>query len=242
MPGAVVDVSAASYPVAFAAGFVSFASPCVLALVPGYLSFISGVSYDELAVRTREVTLATVAFVAGFAAVFTLFGVSAALIGHSLTRDRDLLNVVGGIMLIAMGAAMVLLPRVGLLQGDRHLRLSRRPTTLAGAGLAGAVFAAGWTPCIGPILGTILSYAAPTGSPALGATLLFTYSMGLGIPFLLSGLFFTRTLTAFRRVRRHWNLVNTAGAAVIAAVGVLVLTGRLELITQKLSNVGFQGI
>lgn len=239
---AVVDFSLASYATAFAAGFVSFASPCVLALVPGYLSYVSGVSFDEISTKTREVTISTAAFVAGFAAVFTLFGVSAALLGQSLTRNKDTLNLVGGIMLIVMAVAMVVLPRLGLFQSDRHLRLSRRPTTLVGAAIVGAVFAAGWTPCIGPFLGSILSVAAPTGSPTLGGSLLFTYSMGLGIPFLLSGLFFTRALSAFQRVRRHWNVVNTAGAVVIAGVGVLVLTGRLELITRELAGVGFQGI
>ncbi|MEW6583019.1 MAG: cytochrome c biogenesis protein CcdA, partial [Actinomycetota bacterium] len=240
--GSVVDFSIASYATAFAAGFVSFASPCVLALVPGYLSYISGVSYDDLAVKTREVTAATAAFVAGFACVFTLFGVSAALLGHSLTRDKDTLNVVGGVMLITMAVLMLALPRLGWLQSDRHLKLARKPTTLVGAGLAGAVFAAGWTPCIGPFLGSILSVAAPTQDPLLGGTLLFVYSMGLGIPFLMAGLFFTRTLGAFRRVRRHWTVVNTAGAVIVAAIGVLVLTGRLELITRQLSGVGFTGI
>jgi cytochrome c-type biogenesis protein len=238
----VVDFSLPTYATAFAAGFVSFASPCVLALVPGYLSYISGVTYDDLAVKTKEVTLATAAFVAGFATVFTLFGVSAALLGHSLTQDKDTLNRVGGILLIAMAALMLLLPRLGWLQSDKHLKLARKPTTLLGAGLAGAVFAAGWTPCIGPFLGSILSVAAPSQDPVLGGTLLFVYSMGLGIPFLLSGLFFTRMISAFRHVRKHWTIVNAAGAVVVAVIGVLVFTGQLELITRQLSGVGFTGI
>jgi cytochrome c-type biogenesis protein len=238
----VSDITAISFPVAFAAGFVSFASPCVLALVPGYLSFISGVSFDELGAKTRNVMIPTLAFVVGFSAIFTLFGASAALLGHSLTRDRDVLNVVGGILLITMAVGMLLLPRLGILQSDKHLHLARRPTTLIGAGLVGAAFAAGWTPCIGPILGSILTYAAPTGSPGLGAALLFTYSLGLAIPFLLSGLFFTRALSVFKKVRKHWTVVNAGAAVLIAVIGVLVLTGQLELITQRLSNVGFTGI
>ena len=236
-----VDFSIGSYSYAFAAGVVSFASPCVLALVPGYLSFISGVSYDDLAVKTREVALATLAFVAGFAVVFTLLGVSAALVGRSLTKDKDVLSLVGGIMLVVMGVAMVLLPRLGLFQADRHLRF-RKPTTLVGAGIAGSVFAAGWTPCLGPFLGSALGVALPSGSPALGGSMLFVYSMGLGIPFLLAGLFFTRTLSAFQIVRKHWTAINVVGATILVAVGVLVLTGKLELITRELSGVGFQGI
>jgi cytochrome c-type biogenesis protein len=236
------DVTAIDFPVAFAAGFVSFVSPCVLALVPGYLCFISGVSFDQLGSRVRHVVWPTVAFVAGFGAVFTLSGASVALLGRSLKAESGLLNPLGGALLIAMGIAMVILPRLGWLQGERRLHLSRRPTTLVGAGLAGGAFAIGWTPCIGPILGSILAYAAPTGSPALGASLLFVYSLGLGIPFLLSGLFFTQALGLFRRVRSRWALINASAAAVFVVLGVLVATGQLELITQRLSAVGFSGL
>lgn len=236
------EISALSYPVAFAAGFVSFASPCVLALVPGYLCFISGVSFDELGSRTRDVLTPTIAFVLGFSLMFTAFGASAGLVGYSLTQDQDTLNLVAGALLIAFGLAMVALPRLGLLQADRRLQTMRRPTTLVGAGLVGAAFAVGWTPCIGPILGSILTFAAPTGSPGLGASLLLTYSLGLGIPFLLAGLFVTRTMTAFRWVRDRWTVVNATAAVLVVGVGVLVATGRFEVITQRLAGVGFQGI
>ncbi len=236
------DISALSYPVAFAAGFVSFASPCVLAVVPGYLSFISGVSFDELGTRTRDVMVPTIAFVAGFSLMFTAYGASAGLIGYSLTEHQDFLNLAAGILLIVMGIAMVALPQFGLMQSERRLAMARRPTTLAGAAFVGAAFAVGWTPCIGPILGSILSYAAPTGSPGLGASLLFTYSLGLGIPFLLSGLFITRTMTAFRWMRDRWRVVNATAAAVFIMIGVLVATGRFEVITQRLAGVGFSGI
>ena len=231
------DISALSYPVAFAAGFVSFASPCVLALVPGYLTFISGVSFDELGSRTKDVMVPTVAFVLGFSLMFTAYGASAGLVGYSLTR-----NLVAGCLLIATGIAMVAFPRIGLMQTDRRLATARRPTTLVGAGLVGAAFAVGWTPCIGPILGSILTYAAPTGSPGIGATLLFTYSLGLGIPFLLSGLFVTRSLAAFRWLRDRWQLVNVMAATIFVLIGVLVATGRFEVITQRLSGMGFSGL
>lgn len=238
----VQDISALSYPVAFAAGFVSFASPCVLAVVPGYLSFISGVSFDELGSRTRDVLIPTAAFVFGFSLMFTAYGAGAGLIGHSLTENQETLNLVAGILLIAMGIAMVALPQFGLMQTERRITTARRPTTLVGASLVGAAFAVGWTPCIGPILASILSYAAPTGSPGLGASLLFTYSLGLGIPFLLSGLFVTRALAAFRWIRDRWRIVNATAAAVFIVIGFLVATGRFEIITQRLSGVGFTGI
>ncbi|MCU0307966.1 MAG: cytochrome c biogenesis protein CcdA [Thermoleophilia bacterium] len=236
------DITLLSFPVAFAAGFVSFASPCVLALVPGYLSFVSGVPADQIESRSRAVLWPTLAFVAGFSAMFTLFGASAALLGQSLATQRDTLNLIAGALLIGMGVAMIALPRAGLMQQDRHVRFSRRPTTLLGAGLVGAAFAAGWTPCIGPILGSILTYAAPTGSPALGATLLFTYSMGLAVPFLLAGLFMTRTLSTVKWLRDRWRLVNVAGATVMVVLGLMVATGQLEVISQRLSGIGFQGL
>jgi cytochrome c-type biogenesis protein len=236
------EISIVSFPVALAAGFVSFASPCVLALVPGYLSFVSGVSFDELGSRTRDVLAPTVAFVLGFSLVFTAYGAGAGLVGYSLTRDQDTLELVAGILLIAMGIAMVVLPRLGLLQTERRLASMRRPTTLVGGGLVGAAFAVGWTPCIGAVLGSILTFAAPTGSPGLGATLLLTYSLGLGIPFLLAGIFLTRTMAAFAWIRDRWTVVNAAGAVVVVGVGVLVATGHFEAITQRLAGVGFQGI
>lgn len=236
-----MEVSALSYPVAFAAGFVSFISPCVLAVVPGYLSFISGVSFDQLGARTRDVMAPTLAFVLGFSLMFTAYGAGAGLVGYSFTEDQDTLNLVAGILLIGMGLAMVALPRLGLFQAERMPHV-RRPTTLIGAGLVGSAFAVGWTPCIGPILGSILTYAAPTGSPGLGATLLLTYSLGLGIPFLLSGLFVTRALTAFRWMRDRWRVVNATAAAMFVVIGVLVATGRFEVITQRLSGVGFAGL
>jgi len=236
------QLSVVSLAVAFAAGFVSFASPCVLALVPGYLSFISGVPADQVEQRWKGVLRPTAAFVLGFAVMFALFGASAGLIGRSLARDREVLNLVAGIILVVFGIAMVLLPRTGWLQSDRHVRLSRRPETLVGAGLVGAAFAAGWTPCIGPILGSILTYTAPTGSPAAGALLLFVYSLGLGIPFLLAGIFLTQTLSASKWLRDRWYAVNAIGGALMVVIGIMVLTGNLERITQRLATIGFAGL
>ena len=237
----VQDVSALSYPIAFAAGFVSFASPCVLAVVPGYLTFISGVSFDELGARTKDVLVPTLAFVAGFSLIFTAYGAGAGLIGYSLAEDQNVLNVVAGVLLVAMGIAMVAFPQMGMMQTDRHMKMSQRPTTLVGAGLVGAAFAIGWTPCIGPILASILTYAS-TGSPGVGATLLLTYSIGRGIPFLLSGLFVTRTMSAFRWLRDRWRIVNATAAGVFIVIGFLVATGRFEVFAQRLSGMGFQGI
>lgn len=241
-----VDVGVLTYADALAAGFVSFASPCALALVPGYLAFVSGASYDEIAgtaggaVSTRAggVLRSTGAFVAGFAAMFTLWGAGAGYLGNSLSGDRDTINIVSGILLMAMGVLMIFLPRIGFLQGEKRLTLTRRPSTLLGIGLAGAAFAVAWTPCTGPFLGQVLTLAIPTESPGTGASLLFTYALGLGIPFLLAGLFMTQTMAISRKVRDHWTVINLVAGTVTIALGVLVATGRFTILTQKISNLG----
>ncbi len=244
MRGMAVDVNVLTYADALAAGFVSFASPCALALVPGYLSFVSGASYEELtgaatvAVRATSVVRTTGAFVAGFAAMFTLWGAGAGYLGNSLNGDRDTVNVVSGLLLIAMGILMVFLPRLRFLQGEKRLAIMKRPTTLAGVTLAGAAFAIAWTPCTGPFLGQVLSLAVPTESPKIGASLLFTYALGLGIPFLFAGLFLTQTMSISRKVRDHWRIINLVAGTITILLGILVATGRFTVITQKISGLG----
>lgn len=234
-----------TYADALAAGFVSFASPCALALVPGYLSFISGTSSGDVALaggavaaRTGTVTRATLAFIAGFAAMFTMWGAGAGYLGDALNGNRDVINVVSGGLLIVMGALMIALPYIGFLQGEKRVALVKRPSTLAGIAVAGAAFAIAWTPCTGPFLGQVLSLAVPTESPKIGASLLFTYALGLGIPFLLAGLFLTQTMAISRRVRDHWRVINLVAGIVTIGLGVLIATGRFTVITQRISGWG----
>ncbi len=241
------NVSVLTYADALAAGFVSFASPCALALVPGYLSFISGATSGAIAtapggtvaVRSRPVMTATGAFVAGLAIIFTLWGAGAGYLGNSLSGRRDTINLISGGLLIVMGLLMLTIPYLGFLQGERRLDLTRRPTTLGGVMLAGAAFAIAWTPCTGPFLGQVLTLAVPTESPRVGASLLFVYALGLGIPFLLAGLFMTQTLALSRRVRDHWRIITTVSGILTIAIGILIATGRFTLITQKISGLGF---
>jgi cytochrome c-type biogenesis protein len=238
-------VTVLTYADALAAGFVSFASPCALALVPGYLSFVSGASYQDLTaggstavIRAGSVVRATAAFVVGFAAMFTLWGAGAGYLGDSLNGNRDAINVVSGSLLVAMGILMIMLPYLGFLQGERRVTLMRRPSTLLGIAAAGAAFAIAWTPCTGPFLGQVLSLAVPTESPKLGASLLFTYAVGLGIPFLLAGLFLTQTMAISSKVRDHWRIINVVAGAITIALGILVATGRFTVLTQQISNLG----
>lgn len=166
----------------------SVSHPVAPAPVPRDLTLVPGVSSDELGSRTRGVMGPTLAFAVGFAAVLAMLGAGAGLIGHSPAQRRDTLNVVAGVLLIAFVPARIAAPRMGLPQADRRLAPVRRPTTLGGAGLAGAAFAVGRPPGIGPTPGSILAHAARTGPPCVGATPSFSSALGLGVPFPSSGL------------------------------------------------------
>lgn len=226
----------AAFAAAFAAGFVSFSSPCVLPLIPGYLSFVSGVGFDELGARTRRVTLATAAFVLGFTGMFVAFGAGAAWFGNVLLTQRRPLEIVAGSLVALAGLIYAGIPLPRALLAERRIELRSERQTVATASVAGVAFAIGWTPCIGPTLAAILALAASDGRPGQGAMLLGVYSLGLGVPFLLSGLLFTRTLGLIRMVRRHWRVVSLTSGALMIAFGVLLATGELVRLTTQLSR------
>lgn len=219
------------WPVAFLAGAVSFLSPCVLPLVPGYLSYMSGMSAaeDRVEVRTRRVLLVALAFVGGFTLVFVPLGATVSLLGSFLDDNRVLLTRIGGVFIIAMGLLFIGVVKVPFL--FREARFHPTPGAGTGGGfLMGASFAFGWSPCIGPVLGVILTMAAGQGSrggPLQGAALLGVYSMGLGLPFVLSGLGTARVEGALAWFRRHTRAVMTTSGALLIAMGVLFLTDRL---------------
>ncbi len=231
----------AAFVAAFAAGFVSFLSPCVLPLIPGYLSFVSGVSFDELGAQPRRVVTTTAAFVVGFGSMFVALGAGAAWFGGSLLENRRTLEIVAGGFIIVAGLVVAGLPLPHALLAEKRVHMAR-----AGGGgvltpaFAGVAFAVGWTPCIGPTLAGILALAASGGHPAQGAALLGVYSLGLGVPFLLFGLLFTRSLGLVRALRRHWRMVSAASGALLVAFGVLLATGELTRLTAGLSR--FTGI
>jgi cytochrome c-type biogenesis protein len=213
---------------AFAVGFVSFISPCVLPLVPGYLSAVSGVSLGELQRGERaRVLLPAVVFCLSFTVVFVALGMTATGLGSTLQDSRGTLDVVAGVVIVAMGVLFVLTPFVP--------RLNRewRPDTLiarAGSGgplIAGAAFAFAWTPCVGPTLGAILTAASVQGTVGEGALLLACYSAGLAVPFLLTAVAFTRATAAFRWLRDRWTIVTAVSGLVLIAMGILLLTGEL---------------
>jgi cytochrome c-type biogenesis protein len=234
----VIEFGPAAFATAFAAGFVSFTSPCVLPLVPGYLSYVSGVGVDELGANPRRVTVTTAWFVAGFATIFVAFGAGAAWFGSTLIEQRRLLEIAGGIFIIFAGLvfAGVRLP-ISLLS---ELRMSWPRVGRLTPALAGVAFGAGWTPCIGPTLAAILALSAGGASPGQGAVLLAVYAAGLGVPFLLFGLGFTRAIAVVELLRRHWRVVNVASGALLVVFGLLLATGELGELTSRLSR--FSGV
>lgn len=234
-----IEFGPEAFATAFAAGFLSFTSPCVLPLVPGYLSYVSGVGVDELGAQPRRVTVTTAWFVAGFAAMFVAFGAGAAWFGTALIENRRVLEIAAGIFIVFAGLVFA-----GARLPLKLLREVRLPWPRSGGplapSLAGVAFAVGWTPCVGPTLAAILALSAGGASPEQGAALLAVYALGLGVPFLLFGLAFTRAIGLTRVLRRHWRAVNVVSGLLLVGFGVLLATGELSQITSRLSR--FAGI
>ena len=218
------DLSVAAFFIALLGGVASFASPCVLPLLPAYLSFVSGLSVEETKKGNRKVLWGTLGFVLGFSTVFILLGAGFSFAG-ALVSNRQVLRYVGGGLLLLLGAVLVGLAVPRFMQRDVRPFLDKAPKGPAGAFLVGAGFALGWTPCVGPILGAILTMAAESGDPAAGALLLFAYSLGMGIPFMVAGLFVGWALRAFERIRRHMRVIQIISGVILIVYGALLLAG-----------------
>lgn len=213
---------------AIVAGFVSFSSPCCVPLVPGYLAYVSALPVSELGERdARRLTVrAAILFVAGFTVVFTALGVGATLVGSLFLRNQDTVVRFFGVIIVVMGLATMGVVRVPALTRERRIDLARVPRGPAFAFPMGMAFAAGWAPCIGPILATILATAAASGTVAWGAILLVFYSIGLGAPFVLLAFGFARAQRSLDWLRRNGRTIEVAGGALLVAVGVLFVSGR----------------
>jgi cytochrome c-type biogenesis protein len=222
-------------PLALAAGLVSFLSPCVLPLVPGYLSTVIGVTPADLrqGVGVRRVLVPSVLFIASFSAIFILLGLSATVIGSTLNQHKHVLEQVGGVVIVLLGAAFLASPFVGFLNFEWHPQGLLRLAGRGGPLLAGAAFAIAWTPCTSITLGAILTQAAVSSSAAHGALLLAFYSAGLAIPFLLIALAFERATNALGVVKRHFPVVIAVGGAVMIVLGLLILTGEFTILNSK---------
>jgi cytochrome c-type biogenesis protein len=223
-------------PVAVAAGLVSFFSPCVLPLVPGYLSYVTGFSAADLADaegrKRGRMLLGALLFVLGFTAVFVSGGALFGYFGSTLLSHRHTINVVMGVLTVLMGLAFA-----GLVPGisTRELRSHRRPAVgLVGAPALGVVFGVGWTPCIGPTMGSLQALSLNQASAGRGAFLMAVYCVGLGLPFVLAALAFRKAIGAFGFIKRHYQWVMRIGGAMLVAVGVLLITGGWDYLVNQL--------
>jgi cytochrome c-type biogenesis protein len=218
------------FAVAFAAGMLSFLSPCVLPLVPSYVSFVAGVGLEELEAGGREVKrtalVHSLIFVAGFSVVFIALGASASFLGQLLTDHRVWITRIGGVLVVLFGLHLLGVTPMRFLQRERRIHLQDKPLGWAGTFAVGLTFGAGWSPCIGPILGGILTYAAGREHLVEGVQLLAVYSAGLAIPFLLSAAALSWFLASFAKFRRYIPWVERASGALLVLVGMLLLSGQ----------------
>ncbi len=225
---------------AFAAGLVSFLSPCVLPLVPAYISFISGVSIEELKglnaadsalnVRKPSVMVNSLFFITGFSLVFILLGASATWLGALLSAKLSLLTKISGLIIIFLGVLKTGFIPTKFFYKDARFRLSKKKYGLAGALLIGASFAFGWTPCIGPILGGILAYAGTMEHVNQGVLLLLIYSLGMGIPFLLTAIGINKFFNLFGRIKKYLGILEISTGIVLIILGLMIFTNKLVLI------------
>ena len=230
------DMSNVSMGMAFIAGILSFVSPCVLPLVPAYLSFISGLSLEEIkGVEDRRrilfrVTVRVIAFILGFSAIFIVLGATATFLGQFLLSKLFIISKIAAVVIILFGLHMTGLFRISFLDVEKRFQGGSRPVGPFGAFLVGMAFAFGWTPCIGPILAGILVLAGTHESLWQGIFLLSVYSLGLGIPFLLTGIGINYFFGAFNWIKRHFRAIEIASGSLLIIVGLLIFTNRFQML------------
>jgi len=229
---------------AFSAGLLSFVSPCVLPLVPSYISYITGLSVEQLmdvGERSRfkkAIVLNALLFIAGFSSVFISFGASASLLGQLLITYQDHIRRIGGILIILFGLYLLGVLNFDFLKMEHRFQFRNRPAGYVGSFLIGVAFASGWTPCVGPVLGSILLYASTTDSLLDGVVLLSFYSLGLGLPLFLTALGVDRFLAYFREVRAYLWGVSTVSGVLLLIVGVMIYANSLTMITSFFERYG----
>lgn len=231
---------------AFIAGLLSFLSPCVFPLIPSYITYITGLSFADLQAehpthKVRQQTIIhSLLFIAGFTVVFVLLGASATFIGSFLDQYRDVVRKVGGILILTFGIHITGLIPIKMLLGEKRVTVHRKPAGYAGSFLVGLAFAAGWTPCIGPILGSILAVATTEETVYHGIALLLIYSLGLGLPFFLASLAMHQFLVFFNRFKKYIRIFEIITGVFLIIVGVLIFTNYLAVLA-KYTNILFGG-
>ena len=230
------DAPSIGIALAFTAGLLSFLSPCVLPLIPSYITFISGVSLDDVARSRRTAFVHSLLFVLGFTLIFLALGATATTLGRALGYYRDWIGRIGGALLIVFGLYMMGVFNVAAFQREKRFHVANKPAGYLGTVLVGLAFGAGWTPCIGPILGGVLTYTASSADLTRGLLLLFAYSMGLAVPFLLASLAIERFLAVFTRFRAGMVWVNRIAGVLLVAVGLLLITDTLTFLATYLQQ------
>jgi cytochrome c-type biogenesis protein len=238
-----IDTASIPLGVAFLAGLVSFLSPCVLPLVPSYVTFVSGMTLDELTSgdqrgARRRAALHAALFVLGFGLVFVALGLTATIFGAALRRALPLLQQVGGVVIGAFGLYLLGVLRPAFLLRERRAHLASRPAGLFGSVIAGAAFGAGWTPCVGPVLASILLYAGMHETMGQGTLLLVAYTLGLGLPFFAAAVGLNWYLAGAARLRRWLVPLERVAGVLLVVVGVLLFTGRFTVLSNVLAGFG----
>jgi len=235
-----------SFPLAFLAGIMSFLSPCVLPLLPSYVSFITGISFEDLTTgadrsKIRYLTITnSLTFILGFSTVFVALGASSSAVGKFMFEYQEWIRIGGGILIIVFGLFVAGFLKVDFLMRDKKVHLSGKPAGYVGTFLVGMTFAAGWTPCIGPILGTILLYASSQGSAFYGFKLLAVYSLGLALPFFISSLAINSFLSYSKKLMRYMRVIMIISGLLLILFGILLLTNRVREFTGFLPDFGIK--
>lgn len=224
---------AVSFPAAFLAGLLSFFSPCVLPLIPAYFTFITGYSLEELtegniAIR-KKVILSTISFVLGFSVVFILMGGSASYLGGLIFKHKDLIRIIGGVLIIILGIHLTGAFRIRSLEFEKRIQIQKKPIHFLGTFVIGMAFGAGWSPCIGPLLGSILIVAGSQETIGQGMVLLGVYSAGLALPFVIISVFINFLLVFMKRATRVLKYVNVVAGILLILVGLVLVTNKLYL-------------
>jgi len=225
-----------SYPAAFTAGLLSFLSPCVLPLIPAYFTFITGFSLEELTeyrnseIR-KKVFLSTIFFVSGFSLVFILMGASASYLGGLMYKYRELIRIIGGILIVLMGVHLTGIIHFRGLDFEKRINMEKKPLHFLGTFIVGMAFGAGWSPCIGPLLGSIIIIAGSQETVWQGIVLLAIYSAGLAIPFIIMSVFINFLLIFIKKASRVLQYVNTVAGILLIIVGLILVTNKLYVLT-----------
>jgi cytochrome c-type biogenesis protein len=240
-------MSEIGYISAFLGGILSFLSPCVLPLIPSYVSFITGISFEDFKTgdkaRIRKLTIInSLAFVTGFSTVFVLLGVSSSYVGKYFAIYYDHIRIVGGIIIIVMGLYVMGVIKLNFLSAERRVHLHSKPRGHFGAYIVGLTFGAGWTPCIGPILGTILLIASTTGSAMEGFKLLLVYSAGLAIPFVATSLLINSFLSHFSAIQKYMRIIMIISGLMLIGFGIILLMDKVYLLLSIAPDLGVEDL